>query len=316
MRRKLKIIILSGLALTSFVVCLILRFDDSIEPAEDELEFLSSDIEPAVPEKAPSDAHVASVKGERFYGTVDTTFWNSAESSGVPSKLLAKVADALACSIDVNRQARRGDSWSALMRGSELVAVEYRTSKRIWRGVRGVTPETSSSFFDPSGENLCDLFRKSPVRYERITSGFSSGRFHPIFQFMRPHLGVDYAAPAGTPVVALGDGIITDRSFNGEAGNVVEITHQQGFVSKYKHLSRFELRIPKGAEVKRGQVIGYVGATGAATGPHLHFELIRNGVQINPESFRLERPQVLAEDDLAQFKLVSKEILAELSSNS
>ena len=269
MRQIAKAASLIALACASIALCVRIALSDDIGSQPVEFEF----VEDVVVEESPDQ--ILELVGERYLGTVETSFWSSFDAKAGPRGLLEKVADALSCTIDVNRESHRGDTWTALVKGHDVIAIEYRSARRTWRAMRGITSDTYADFYDPSGQRLCGLFRKTPVRYERVTSAFALQRYHPIRQVMRPHLGIDYAAPQGTPVVALGDGIIEERGFAPEAGNLIEIRHEQGYVSKYLHLSRFNLFLNKGAPVKRGQIIGYVGATGTATGPHLHFELIK-----------------------------------------
>jgi murein DD-endopeptidase MepM/ murein hydrolase activator NlpD len=162
------------------------------------------------------------------------------------------------------------------------------------------------SFFDEKGNSLRKAFLKAPLRYSRISSGFSHSRMHPILKIRRPHHGVDYAAPAGTPVQTVGDGVITAVGYqrNG-GGNYVKIKHNSVYSTTYMHLSRFGKGIRQGVYVKQGDVIGYVGSTGLASGPHLDFRFYRNGSAVNP--LRVEAPPVepVEEENLAAYQVVS-----------
>jgi murein DD-endopeptidase MepM/ murein hydrolase activator NlpD len=137
-------------------------------------------------------------------------------------------------------------------------------------------------YFAPDGSSLKRMFLKSPISFGRITSGFSKKRFHPILKVNRPHMGVDYAAPTGTPVKAVGDGRVVFSGWSGGGGNVVKIRHNSIYETAYKHLSRYGKNIRNGALVKQGQVIGYVGSTGLSTAPHLHFEFFHAGRYVDP----------------------------------
>ncbi|PKP39656.1 MAG: metalloendopeptidase [Bacteroidetes bacterium HGW-Bacteroidetes-15] len=146
------------------------------------------------------------------------------------------------------------------------------------------------SYWDEEGNSLRKAFLKAPLRFSRISSGFSNSRMHPILKVYRPHTGVDYAAPEGTPVVALGDGVVIERGYNHAAGNYVKIRHNSVYTSGYNHFSRFGKGIAKGVRVQQGQVIGYVGKTGYATGPHLDMRFWKNGKPVNP--LKVEAPPV------------------------
>jgi murein DD-endopeptidase MepM/ murein hydrolase activator NlpD len=147
------------------------------------------------------------------------------------------------------------------------------------------------SFFDEEGNSLRKAFLKAPLRFSRISSGFSNSRYHPVLKIRRPHHGIDYAAASGTPVHSVGDGVITKRGYqkNG-GGNYVKIKHNSVYSTTYMHLSRFGKGIKQGVYVKQGDVIGYVGATGLATGPHLDFRFYKNGSPVNP--LKVEAPPV------------------------
>ena len=138
-------------------------------------------------------------------------------------------------------------------------------------------------YFDDEANSLRRTFLKAPLRYKRISSRFSYSRMHPILKYRRPHLGVDYAAPRGTPVVAIGDGVVQRASWDkGGGGRVVKIKHNGTYTTQYMHLSKYGKGIKPGVHVKQGQIIGYVGASGLATGPHLDFRFYRNGKPIDP----------------------------------
>ena len=168
------------------------------------------------------------------------------------------------------------------------------------------------SFFDEEGNSLRKAFLKAPLRFSRISSRFSHSRLHPILKIRRPHHGVDYAAPVGTPVLAVGDGQVTAAAYERGGGNYVKIKHNSVYNTSYLHLSRFGKGIRKGAWVKQGDVIGYVGSTGLSTGPHLDFRFYKNGSPIDP--LKVEAPPVepIHEENLVDFALVRNSILAEL----
>lgn len=158
------------------------------------------------------------------------------------------------------------------------------------------------SYWDQEGNSLRKTFLKAPLRFSRISSGFSYNRYHPVLKIYRPHTGVDYAAPEGTPVVALGDGIIVEKGYDKSAGNYVKIKHNSVYSTGYNHFSRFGKGIAKGVRVQQGQVIGYVGKTGYATGPHLDLRFWKNGKPIDP--LKVEAPPVepIAEENLKTYQ--------------
>ncbi len=169
------------------------------------------------------------------------------------------------------------------------------------------------SFFDEEGNSLRKAFLKAPLRFSRISSRFSHSRLHPILKIRRPHHGVDYAAPTGTPVLAVGDGQVTAAAYERGGGNYVKIRHNGVYNTSYLHLSRFGKGIRKGSWVKQGDVIGYVGSTGLSTGPHLDFRFYKNGSPIDP--LKVEAPPVepIHEENLIDFALVRNSIIAELN---
>ncbi len=146
------------------------------------------------------------------------------------------------------------------------------------------------SFYDTDGNSLRKAFLKAPLRYSRISSGFSSSRMHPILRIRRPHFGVDYAAPVGTPVVSIGDGRVVSATYDKNNGYILRIKHNSVYSTAYLHLNRFAKGVNSGSYVKQGDVIGYVGSTGLSTGPHLDFRVYRNGSPVDP--LRVESPPV------------------------
>ena len=137
-------------------------------------------------------------------------------------------------------------------------------------------------YWDQNGDNLKKAFLKAPLSFSRISSGFSHARRHPVYKTVRPHTGVDYAAPAGTPVMSIGDGVVLERGYKGGGGNTIKIRHNSVYTTAYLHLSRFAQGVSVGSRVSQGQVIGYVGSTGTSTGAHLDFRVWKNGTPINP----------------------------------
>ena len=170
------------------------------------------------------------------------------------------------------------------------------------------------SYWDEQGQSLRKNLLKAPLKYSRISSRFSASRLHPILRIRRPHYGVDYAAPSGTPVVAVGDGVVIAKGYGGGGGNTLKIKHNSGqLVSGYLHLKGYAKGINKGTRVRQGQLIGYVGATGLATGPHLDFRLWRNGTPIDPLKVPTEPAEPVRAANKQAFDGVRDRIMAELN---
>jgi murein DD-endopeptidase MepM/ murein hydrolase activator NlpD len=159
-------------------------------------------------------------------------------------------------------------------------AAAFHNRQKLLTGVRFEDENGKPGYYAPDGRSMKRSFLKSPLKFARITSKFSFGRMHPVLKTVRPHLGVDYAAAAGTPVQAVGSGVVTSAGASGGSGKMVRIRHSGGFETMYLHLSRVTVR--SGARVDQGQVIGFVGSTGLSTGPHLDFRVVRHGTPINP----------------------------------
>lgn len=183
--------------------------------------------------------------------------------------------------------------------GKDYYAIPFRQNNRI-------------QYWDVSGGSLRKQLLKAPLKYSRISSRFSNARLHPIYKVYRPHHGVDYAAPKGTPVRAVADGVVTFKGWGGGGGNTLKIKHPGNMMSGYLHLSRFAKGIAQGSRVSQGQLIGYVGSTGASTGPHLDFRLWRNGKPIDPLKAPSEPAEPIAAQNRAAFEFVRDRIVAEL----
>lgn len=162
-----------------------------------------------------------------------------------------------------------------------ILAAELVSQERVFQAVYYDGPN-AEGYYLPDGRSLQGMFLRAPLRYTRISSHFSPRRFHPILKCYRPHWGVDYAAPYGTPIHSVGDGTVQWIGFESQGGQMIRIRHARGYMSYYLHLSRFAPTVKAGAHVEKGQVIGYVGTTGLATGPHLDFRLKQHGRYLNP----------------------------------
>lgn len=235
-------------------------------------------------------------------GTVESSLYAAlldGEGSGVPAAERRRVADLLAdrifaWKIDFSRDLRRGDQFRILYermvrpdgtaRTGRVVAVQFSINRRDYEAYAFELADGTTDYFDSEGESLRSAFLKAPLQFRRISSAFSSGRFHPVLKRSRPHHGIDYAASSGTPIRAVGDGVVRRANWGGGYGNLIVIRHQRGYSTRYAHLRGFARGISAGVRVKQGEVIGYVGSTGLSTGPHLHYEFHENGRPINPSN--------------------------------
>ena len=195
--------------------------------------------------------------------------------------------------IDFNTDLRRGDSFRLVFEKKflngrftgyrDILAAEFVNAGSAYRAFRFTYPDTGASdYFDENGGSRRKDFLRSPIKFARITSRFSSRRFHPIHKIYRPHYGVDYAAPVGTPIQATADGEVLFAGRDGGAGNMVRLRHKNRYETAYLHLSRFGPRVRKGAQVKGGDIVGYVGSSGDSTGPHLDYRIYHYGKPVNP----------------------------------
>ena len=225
-------------------------------------------------------------------GTVSSNLYLSMiEASGGPG-LVDAFADLFAWDFDFTTDTRNGDRFELLVE-ERRIAGERAGFGRILAGryvplgsdpleVFGSTAGEDWAYYSRDGRPIQKLFLKSPLNYRRISSHFTHSRLHPILKTRRPHLGIDYAAPAGTPVVALGSGKVELAGTRGGFGRTVRLVHANGYLTQYAHLSRYAKGIRAGSRVKQGEIIGYVGSTGLSTGPHLDFRVSHNGVWIDP----------------------------------
>jgi murein DD-endopeptidase MepM/ murein hydrolase activator NlpD len=224
---------------------------------------------------------------------IQTSLFAATDGAGLPDAIAVQMADIFATDIDFHRDLRRGDHFSVAYemyydrgepaRAGRVLAAEFINVGRLYRAIHYQRDARSGGYYTPGGRNIRKAFLRSPLEFSRITSGFSKSRFHPILRQWRAHRGIDYAAPAGTRIRATGDGVVefAGRDHNGY-GNLVVLRHPSRTTTWYGHLSGFAGGIRQGARVSQSQVIGYVGATGLATGPHLHYEFRVNGVHQNP----------------------------------
>jgi murein DD-endopeptidase MepM/ murein hydrolase activator NlpD len=235
----------------------------------------------------------------RLAGVVTSSLYEAVASLGERPDLASDFAEIFAWDVDFTRSVHRGDEFSILYerlqvedsdgsllyeRPGRILAARYSNADDDYAAVYFELEEGRGGYYRPDGSSVQRQFLKAPLNYRRISSGYSMSRLHPILKVRRPHQGIDYAAPEGTPIWAVGDGVVTFRGWSGGFGNLVKVRHANGFVSTYGHLSRYAQGLRVGQRVRQKQVIGYVGSTGLATGPHICFRFKRNGQYVNPES--------------------------------
>ncbi|MCK4305337.1 MAG: M23 family metallopeptidase [Candidatus Eisenbacteria sp.] len=245
----------------------------------------------------PYDTYV-----RKIAGTLRTTVDEALRRAGAPPEVALELAEIFASDIDFLTEPRMGDRIVVLLEEKryegarvgfgQILFASYAGKKVCQSAVRFPCGQRRSRgagcYYTPEGESLVRTFLRSPLNYRRISSRFSKNRFHPILRVWRPHLGVDYAAAPGTPVVAIGDGVVSLAGWNGGFGRQICIRHGEDYETSYGHLSRIARGVRNGARVKKGQVIGFVGSTGLSTGPHLDFRVKCNGRFIDP--LRMKNP--------------------------
>jgi murein DD-endopeptidase MepM/ murein hydrolase activator NlpD len=252
-----------------------------------------------------------------IHGTIEDSLYQSSVRARLTPKHIAEVAKIFEYDIDFFSDFRRGDAFSFVLEElryadgrrvlGRILAAALEAGDEIFRTFYYVGRDGHGGYYDSEGRSARRSFLRAPLSYMRISSPFSFARQHPIFRTVRPHMAIDYAAPAGTPVIAIGRGQVAFVGWRNGYGNVVDILHSGGYRSRYAHFSRFAKGLRQGRAVNAGDVIGYVGQTGHATGPHLHFEFLRGGEKINFLSVRVPKNERLAGQDLQRFRQLREE---------
>ena len=245
--------------------------------------------------------------------TVEVTdsLYQSALRAGLPDSVIYRVAEIFQWELDFGRDVKRGDRLTVIYEERSLdakkvgngpiLAVRFENDGVLREAIRYVDSQGITAYYTPEGKSLHRAFLRTPVPGRHVTSGFSYNRLHPILKVRRPHLGVDYGAPRGTPIVATADGKVIRASRKGGYGKTIILRHGQNYRTLYAHLSRYAKGLRKGKWVKKGQVIGYVGSTGLSTGPHLHYEIHVDGKARNPLSLKLPRAAPIGKEDKANY---------------
>ena len=259
-------------------------------------------------------------------GVINSSLFEAVEAAGGHDQTAVGLADIFGWDIDFVLDIQPGDSFvvsyqelfqnGVYVKDGPILAASFTNAGRQYKAVRYVDPEGSAHYYTPDGRSMHKAFLRAPLEFTRVSSGFNSARRHPILNLIRAHKGVDYAAPTGTPVKAAGDGRIAWAGPKGGYGNVVIIEHSRSITTVYGHLSRFAKGTRVGQHVTQGTVIAYVGMTGLATGPHLHYEYRVNGVFKNPQTVSLPDAQPIDARWRADFEARTTPLLASLEVSS
>lgn len=248
-------------------------------------------------------------------GRIESSLFAAADKAGMPDSVAIQLTEIFGSDIDFHRELQKGDEFKVVYedltlegrsaRSGRVLAVEFvnnnKPYKAYWFAPSG---NRNAGYYNEEGRSLKKSFLRSPLAFSRISSGFTPRRFHPIQQRWKAHNGVDYAAPTGTPIMATASGTVKFSGWQNGYGNFVEIQHHSGYSTAYAHLSRFGKGVKVGQKVEQGDVIGYVGATGWATGPHLHYEFRVNRVPKNPLSITVAQAEPLDRNSFGEFKRV------------
>jgi murein DD-endopeptidase MepM/ murein hydrolase activator NlpD len=251
-------------------------------------------------------------------GSIETSLWDAMIGAGLNPELSGSLADIYAWTIDFFGL-QKGDSFKVIYEEKyvsdksigigKIYCAEFNRSGNITFAIP-LIQTGKESFYDYDGNSLRKAFLKAPLRFSRISSGFSSGRMHPILRIVRPHFGVDYAAPVGTPVQSIGDGKVISTGIENESGRIVRIRHNSVYTTAYLHLSSFGKGISPGTIVKQGDIVGYVGNSGLSTGPHLDFRFFKNGYAVDP--LKVDAPPVepVLTENIEKFEKIKTVVLS------
>lgn len=256
-------------------------------------------------------------------GEIQTSLYAATDTAGMPDAAAYQLNELFSGDIDFHHDLRKGDKFTAvyemtysngaLLNTGRIQAAELINQGRVYRAVYFEKDAKHGDYFTPEGKSVRKAFLRSPLEYTRVSSGFSKSRFHPVLNKWRSHKGVDFAAPIGTKVKATADGVIAFVGRESGYGNVIKINHQGRHTTVYGHLSRFARNLHKGQRINQGQIIGYVGKTGLASGPHLHYEFKINGKHHNPMRVALPEARPIDEADKAAFQSVADNFVSQLN---
>ena len=258
-------------------------------------------------------------------GTIADSLFMAGQREQIPAVTIMEMANIFGGVIDFILDPRAGDDFSILydekyldgefIGHGDILATQYTNQGKTFTAVRYINEEGEVGYYNAEGESMRKAFLRSPLDVFRISSNFNPSRRHPILNTIRAHKGTDYAAPRGTPIRATSDGQVTRASRNGSFGNLVIVKHAGGFETKYAHLSKYANGIKKGKRVRQGDIIGYVGTTGSATGPHLHYEFLMGGVHQNPRTIidKLPKAESIDPTEMDSFRTQTADLLKRFS---
>lgn len=266
-----------------------------------------------------------SVRQVRASGVIEDSLFSAALDAGLDERTIMNLVDIFSWDVDFARDLRPGDHFSVLfeeqfddegrMRDTRILAAEFVNQGESYKAVRYELANGDVEYFTPEGRSMRKTYLKSPVKFSRISSRFSTSRKHPVLGYTRAHRGVDYAAASGTPIRAIGDGTVIFSGHKGGYGRFVEIRHTNSAHSTaYAHLRKYGSGIKRGRHVKQGQIIGYVGMSGLATGPHLHYEFRVRGRAVNPLAVKHSPAKPVPQQEMARFSEVASAAVDRLSS--
>lgn len=254
--------------------------------------------------------------------TIDSSLFMAGQEAGITDNLTMKLAGIFGWDIDFILDIRRGDSFSLLYEekfldgekigNGNILAAEFTNRGKTYRAVRYLNTNDDANYYTPEGRSMRREFLRTPVEFTRISSPFNPNRRHPVLNTIRAHKGTDYAAPRGTPIRAAGDGRVVFAGRKGGYGNTVIIKHGQSYQTLYAHMNQFRRGVRSGSKVKQGQTIGYVGSSGLATGPHLHYEFHVNGSVRNPVTVDLPKASSIAQSEMERFQTQVQPLVAQL----
>jgi murein DD-endopeptidase MepM/ murein hydrolase activator NlpD len=255
-------------------------------------------------------------------GEIKSNLFAATDEVGLPDPAANQLSEIFGGDIDFHRDLRKGDKFTVIYemnyingepaRTGRILSAEFINHGHAFRAAYFQTTEFTGDYYSPEGKSMRKAFLRSPLEFSRISSGFSKSRFHPLLNKWRAHKGVDYAAPMGAKVKVTSDGVVSFVGKQGGYGNVVMVSHQGRFTTVYGHLSRFASGIKKGQKLGQGQLIGYVGMTGLASGPHLHYEFKQNGVQRDPLKVALPDGKPINEAQKTAFADTTRDLFAQL----
>ena len=255
--------------------------------------------------------------------TINSSLWNDMRAAGASPLLILSLSDIYAWTIDFFGL-QKGDRFRVLYEekvcDGDVIAIDtvrYAIFSRNGQDLPMVMynqKDGGNIWWNEKGESMRKAFLKAPLKFSRISSGFSYARKHPVTRKVQPHTGIDYAAPKGTPVMTIGDGVVTSMKYEGAGGNTIRIRHNSVYSTAYLHLSGYAKGVKVGQRVRQGQVIGYVGSTGRSTGPHLDFRVWRNGSAINPLKMESPPAEPLRKENMSAFEETHKKYRAQVDS--